>query len=215
MKEPAACLSLYMYRFIDLYIHGISYVLCQPHPSIHASIRMQHVHLNTHTHVCLGTGFDEVLMETQISRVRKYMSKSRPHSDVLFVRFFQYINSCCPRWHIWLRCPLSKSDPQAQMTLLAYTLVRECPPSIKSLINQKHLAIYVVYSAKTIILNLVDHHEPNSSVKRKFPNWNQDTNICLSLYPWTCTQVHVWLNVSLLFVPLLYHMLYFCLFFFF
>ena len=203
-----------IHRFIHTWDFICSLSTSPVYPCFHSNATRPPKH--THTHVCLGTGFDEVLMETQISRVRKYMSKSRPHSDVLFVRFFQYINSCCPRWHIWLRCPLSKSDPQAQMTLLAYTpLVRECPPSIKSLINQKHLAIYVVYSAKTIILNLVDHHEPNSSVKRKFPNWNQDTNICLSLYPWTCTQVHVWLNVSLLFVPLLYHMLYFCLFFFF
>ena len=80
--------------------------------------------------------------------------------------------------------------------------------AIKSLFSRKQLASYVACSDKTINLNLVHHPEPNGSTKGKFSNRNQETNICLYLYPGTCTQVHVWLNV-LLFIPLLYYMLLF------
>ena len=97
---------------------------------------------------------------------------------------------------------------------LTHPLVPECPINIKSPLNRKQLAFYVAYSDKTINLNLVHHHEPNGSTKGKLSNRNQETNICLYLYPGTCTQVHVWLNV-LLFIPLLYRMLHFCCFFFF
>ena len=95
-----------------------------------------------------------------------------------------------------------------------HPLVPECPRNIKSLLNRKQLAFYMAYSDKIINWNLVHHHEPNGSTKGKLSNRNQETNICLYLYPGTCTQVHVWLNV-LLFIPLLYHMLHFCCFYFF
>ena len=93
-------------------------------------------------------------------------------------------------------------------------VVPECPKNIKSLFNRKQLAFYVAYLDKTIYLNLVHHHNPNGSTKGKLSDRNQETNICLYLYPGTCTQVHVWLNV-LLFIPLLYYMLHFCCLFFF
>ena len=80
--------------------------------------------------------------------------------------------------------------------------------------HRKQVAFYVAYSDRTINLNLFLHHEPNGSTKGKLSNRNQETNICLYLYPGTCTQVHVWLNV-LLFIPLLYYMLHFCSFFLF
>ena len=98
--------------------------------------------------------------------------------------------------------------------VFTHPLVPECPKNIKSLFNRKQLAFYVAYSDKTINLNLVHHHDPNGSTKGKLSNRNQETNICVYLYPGTCTQVHVWLNV-LLFIPLLYYMLHFCCLFFF
>ena len=98
--------------------------------------------------------------------------------------------------------------------VFTYPLVPECPKNIKSLFSRKQLASYMAYSDKTINSNLVHHHESNGSTEGKFSNRNQETNICLYLYPGTCTQVHVWLNV-LLFFPLLYYMSQFCWFFFF
>ena len=59
------------------------------------------------------------------------------------------------------------------------SLVLECPKNIKSLFNRKQLASYVTYSDKTININLVHHHETNGSIKRKFSNRNQETNISL------------------------------------
>ena len=96
--------------------------------------------------------------------------------------------------------------------VFTHPLVPECPKKYQITFHRKQLAFYVAYSDKTINLNLFLHHEPNGSTKGKLSNRNQETNICLYLYPGTCTQVHVWLNV-LLFIPLLYYMLHFCCFF--
>ena len=113
-------------------------------------------------------------------------------------------------WKIGLPFLLQMPWCHLQCVLLLYV----CTKKYQITFHRKLLAFYVAYSDKTIDLNLFLHHEPNGSTKGKLSNRNQETNICLYLYPGTCTQVHVWLNV-LLFIPLLYYMLHFCCFFFF
>ena len=126
----------------------------------------------------------------------------------------QCVNSRCRNWQFWPSCPLRKGDPLAQWQCFHAPFGSRMSQKYQITFHRKQLAFYVAYSDKTINLNLFLHHEPNGSTKGKLSNRNQETNICLYLYPGTCTQVHVWLNV-LLFIPLLYYMLHFCCFFFF
>ena len=86
----------------------------------------------------------------------------------------------------------------------------ECPKNIKTLINRKQLASYLVKSFKITNSNLVYHQESVRLLKGNSPIWIKTQT---SVY--TCTQVSVWLDVSLLFVSYLYHISHLCWFFFF
>ena len=156
--------------------------------------------------ICFKTIFSKMeLVGRQISlRVSK-----KNLNDLKFHQILSF------RWYCKILTSKKSTDHQnAGFVSKLHPLVPECPKNIKSLFNRKQLTFYVAYSDKTIYLNLVHHHDPNGSTKGKLSDRNQETNICLYLYPGTCTQVHVWLNV-LLFIPLLYYMLHFCCLFFF